>query len=269
MVEIFEHHELDEGTYHAHPALSQSIAKRMLDPGGPAKVRWMLDNGRPSKREYDVGHAAHKLVLGVGEQIVDVGETLRTKKAQKAEADARATGKIPLRSSDVRLAEDMADALSHHTRAVELLSNGRPELSLFGNDPVTGEPIRGRIDWAREDGVLIDYKTSRDADEDHFASAAYRFAYHMQASWYLDLGRQCGIPAYRFVHIVQEKTAPYLVHVVELDPTFLMLGREANREAIDLWHECRERGVWPGYSDEITSIAPPVWSVDDDIEFGD
>lgn len=267
---IYKHDELNEAEYHTHPALSQSTAKRMLDPGGPAKVRWDMLNGRAPNPTFDFGHAVHKLVLGVGEQVVDVGESMRTAAAKEAEAEARSLGRIPLRTAEVRKAEDMAEAVARHPQAAEILSNGTPELSLFGEDPRTGVPIRGRIDWCREDGVLVDYKTARNADPDKFSISALNYGYCMQAPWYLDLAAQCGLPAKRFVFIVQEKDAPYLVNLVELDVNFLDLGRERIRDAIDIWNTCQTTGEWPGYPNDITSIAPPIWAWDgDDIEIGD
>lgn len=258
-VTVYRYDELDEDAYHRHPALSVSTAKRLLKPGGPAKVKWDLDHGRTERRVFDLGHAAHKLVLGVGAEIVDVGIDLRTKAAQEAEREARADGKVPLRTADCTVVLAMAEQLQRHPLAAELFSDGTPELSLFGTDPVAGTKIRGRVDWLRPDGTLVDYKTSENAAEKKFATSALDFGYHMQAPWYLDLAAQLDLGAERFLFVVQEKKAPYLVNVIELDSDFLALGREHNRMAIDLWVECHATGQWPGYDAEVTTVAPPHW----------
>lgn len=275
MTEVLRYDEIDEEAYHRHPALSVSTAKRMLEPGGPARVRWELDHGRTERREYDVGHAAHKMVLGVGAQVVDVGPDLRTKAAREAADEARAAGNVPLRSGDLRTVLDMADALAS-SGAAELFTGGQPELSLFATDERTGLPIRGRLDYRRSDGLLIDYKTTkaRGAGEDDFTRSVVNFGYHMQAAWYLDLAAACGLDgplADRFIFVVQEKEAPYLVHVIELDDVFLSLGRTRNKAAIDMWMRCHETGIWPGYPysgdlNDLTTLAAPPWAFTDDDE---
>ena len=57
---ILRYDEIDEAEYHRHPALSVSIAKNLLKPGGPAKVNWDMKHGRAASRVFDLGHAAHK-----------------------------------------------------------------------------------------------------------------------------------------------------------------------------------------------------------------
>ena len=58
--------DMPETIYHARPELSASIAKRLIEPGGPARWKWEHDHGRAETKAFDLGHAAHKLVLGVG-----------------------------------------------------------------------------------------------------------------------------------------------------------------------------------------------------------
>lgn len=258
---ILNYDEIDEAEYHRHPALSVSIAKNLLKPGGPAKVNWDMKHGRAGSRVFDLGHAAHKHALGVGDELVDIGTDLRTKAAREAEAQARMAGKVPLRTADMQVAGAMGAALKANPLAMELLSDGRPEVSLFGSDEKTHRTIRGRIDWLRDDGILVDYKTTESASAKKFASSAIDFGYHMQGAWYLDLATQLDIPAERFVFIAQEKKAPYLVNVIELDADFLHLGRLHNREAIDLWDWCLTNGEWPGHPEGVTTIAPPAWAM--------
>ena len=59
---ILNYDEIDEAEYHRHPALSVTTA--------------------------DLGHAAHKHALGVGDELVDISTDLRTKAAREAVADA-------------------------------------------------------------------------------------------------------------------------------------------------------------------------------------
>lgn len=85
---ILRYDEIDEAEYHRHPALSVTTAKNLLKPGGPAKVYWDMKHGRAASRVFDLGHAAHKHAIGVGDELVDIGTDLRTKAARDAVADA-------------------------------------------------------------------------------------------------------------------------------------------------------------------------------------
>jgi hypothetical protein len=266
-------YELPEDLYHADPvpegSLSVSGAKKLLPPSCPAIYRWEREHGRPHKPAFSFGHAAHKLVLGVGADLVEVeADDWRTNAAKAIRDEALERGAVPLLSKDMRTVEAMAMALHQHPIAAALLraDAGVPEASLFWRDDKTGVMRRGRLDWlpnARPDGRLIipDYKTADSAEPGAFARSAAKYGYHMQAPWYLD-----GVEALNlaedaaFVFIVQEKTAPYLVSVVELDSLALRIGRERNRQAIDTYLECRTTDTWPGYADDVTLVSLPRWA---------
>jgi hypothetical protein len=62
------------------------------------------------------------------------------------------------------------------------------------------------------------------------------------------------------VFIAHEKEPPYLVSVVELDADAVALGRALNARAAEMFRDCRESGVWPGYGDEVHQISLPRWS---------
>src|SRR5690606_9255974 len=60
-----------------------------------------------------------------------------------------------------------------------------------------------------------------------------------------------------FLFVFQEKQAPYLVTVVELDHEALQIGAYLAREARQRYATCRRTGNWPGYADD----APVVVSL--------
>jgi hypothetical protein len=47
--------------------------------------------------------------------------------------------------------------------------------------------------------------------------------------------------------------------VIELDALALRIGRDLNRQAIEIYARCSESGVWPGYSDDVESVPLPAW----------
>jgi hypothetical protein len=158
----------------------------------------------------------------------------------------------------------MAAALRVHPVASKLFNPefGKPEQSLFWRDTVSGIRCRARLDWLpdRTDGRMIvpDYKSCVSAEPEAITKAVHKHGYHQQADWYLD-----GVYALdladkaAFVFVFQEKTAPYLVTVVELNQDFLMWGRVLNDKARDVYRRCMETGIWPGYSDEVELVQLP------------
>ena len=256
--------------YLRHPALSASGAKLLVQPGGPAKYLHRLTNPEPPRDAFDLGHAAHASVLGVGAPIgVVAANDWRTKAAQERRDALRAEGFVPLLERDAIKVEDMAAALRQHDLAGRLLhpTTGAPEVSLFWHDAQHGVDRRGRVDWLRtadENGrlILTDYKTAASADPDAFARAVWQYGYAMQAAWYRDLALGLGLATSApFVFVVQETTAPYLVHLFELDEATLQMGAERNERAMQLFAECTESGEWPGYNPGgITLLSVPTWA---------
>lgn len=266
-------YNLPEDVYHRDPvtegSLSCSGAKRLLPPSCPALFKWEQEHGRPDKRQFDVGHAAHKLVLGVGAELVAVdAENWRTNAAKDAAKKARARGAVPLLAHELAEVESMAAALREHPLAGSLLAEGAgtPEASLFWRDVATGVMLRARTDWlphVSPNGRLIvpDVKTAVCADPDTFARAAATYGYARQHPWYCDGVKALGIAEdVAFLFVVVEKTPPYLVSVVELDPDDVRVGRELNRRAIEVFARCMTEDRWPGYGDdEVTRVSLPRW----------
>jgi hypothetical protein len=267
-------YDLTAETYHADPvperlgrSLSASGAKKLLPPSCPAIFEWERRNGRPPKDAFDFGHAAHQMVLGVGAEIATIdAKDWRTKAAAEAKDAAHAEGKIPLLAKDFQVVAAMAGAIRSHPIASVLLdpANGKPEQSLFRQDE-SGVMLRSMLDWLPNSTtgrmIVPDYKTSTSASPEVFAKSVANYRYHMQDAWYRDMVTGLGLADdVAFVFIVQEKTPPYLVTVVELDTEAVRIGRELNRQAIDLYAECQSSGIWPGYTEDVELISLPAWA---------
>lgn len=265
--------DMPEDVYHADPvpggSLSASGAKALLPPSCPARYHYDREHPKP-RAAFDYGTAAHKLVLGTGPEIVIVDAAdWRTNKAKEARTEAHERGAVPLLKDAYSEVEQMAAALRAHPVASALLATdrGKPEQSLFWEDERAGIWRRARLDWLPDPRpgarmVIPDYKTAVSAEADAFRRTAANLRYHMQAAQYIDGVRALGLdedPAFLF--IVQEKAAPYLVHVIGLEDEAINAGRARNAEAAEIWRDCTKAGYWPGYSDlDITYISLPPWA---------
>ncbi|MFE7799058.1 PD-(D/E)XK nuclease-like domain-containing protein [Nocardia sp. NPDC057440] len=265
---------IDEAVYHGdRNSLSSSGARKLLPPYTPASFRWMQDNPREEKDYFDVGHAAHSLVLGVGAPIHEVRhDDWRSKAAKEERAECYDDGLTPLLTVDYQAVRAMAAAVRSHPLAAALLAHGVAEQSGYHRDPGTDVMLRFRPDWITEtrDGrrLIVDYKTSRSADPRLFVASAAKFGYHQQHPWYTE-GLQAVLELeYEpdLLFIVQDKNPPYLVSVVGLEGHDIERGRDLNRRAIDIYAECVATGEWPGHPNEIHYLSLPKWSAYQDEE---
>lgn len=281
MTEITEPgvYDLDADTYHADPvpggSLSSSGARKLLPPSCPAIFRWEQDHRSASTKAMELGTAAHKLVLGVGPELVRIDAAeWRTKDIKAKVADVRAAGGVPLKPVEYEQVTAMAAALRAHPLARRLLARGygQPERAVFWRDDETGVMRRALLDWMPEADrgrpVVADYKTTTSANPKTIPRTIEKWGYHCQAPWYLDALHAIGYPPETaFVFIFQEKTAPYLVSLAYLDGDALRTGRALNRRALDTYARCTAMGRWPGYSDDLTEVSLPPWALEaDDLE---
>ena len=264
--------DVPDYVYHGDTnSLSSSGARKILETN-PAKFRHLQLHGRKPTKAFDVGHAAHSLVLGVGAELREIPEKLlasngavSTKEAKAFIVETRAAGAVPLKPDEYQQVHDMAAALRRHPLAPMLFDRGAAELSMYHRDPMTGVMLRTRPDWLPEAGpgrmIVADYKTSVDCSLKHFRKAMYDYRYFQQHPWYVDAIVELGIaddPA--FVFVVQEKEAPYQVTVFEIDAEDVELGRQLNRRAIDLFAMCQQSDTWPEYPAEVNRVSLPGYA---------
>lgn len=264
-------YELTNAQYHGDPvacgSLSSTEARTLLVC--PARFRYDKDHAETPKRTFEFGNAAHKHVLGVGDdvEVLDFDNYL-TKKARVARDVARIEGRTPVLAAEWATVEAMAAAIRQHPIAGRLLTPGAgaAEQSLIWIDPRCKIWRRVRLDWlpnppASGRMIVADYKTARSAEKTAFARSCAEYGYHCQADWYLDGVRAvCGVTDPAFVFIAQEKTPPYLVNVIELDKVAMTIGRDRNWRSLEIYAECVASGRWPSYSDDVELVSLPRWA---------
>lgn len=256
--------DMDDNVYHGFTEiLSSSGAREILPPSCPAEFRWKQEH-RVEKPYFDEGHAAHKLVLGIGMPIVEVPfKSWQYKEAKIIRDLCYEKNQVPLLSKDKQKVEDMAEALQRHPVARDLLQGGKPEQSLFWEDEGTGARLRCRPDYAWDDwSTLVDYKTSTTAQPAAFEKAVLNYRYHMQDDFYsqgvisLELH-----PNPDFVFIVQSKEPPYAVSCIRIDGNTRTLGYHLNRQAIEMFASCQRTGQWPEWGNRIHTVGLSGWGI--------
>lgn len=156
----------------------------------------------------------------------------------------------------------MKSAVMAHPAARALLTGkpGKAEQSVFWIDEATGELCRCRPDFWREDGIIVDVKTTDDASPEGFAKSIANWRYDVQHPFYCDgVKAATGSDVRAFLFLAVEKKAPYAVGVYALDAESVAIGRAQYQRDLAVFSQCKQAGRWPGYGDKIQTISVPAW----------
>lgn len=255
------HDSIPEQDYHADPASLSSTGAKTLITDGPRAFQWTKTH--PVHRDvYDLGSVVHALVLGVGDYDVLDFPDWRTKAAQAARTESREAGRTPILPRDMAPAEAMRDAVYSSPLAASILSEGRPEVSMWAEDPTTGVIMRGRADWLRP-GTLVDFKTAAGkVDPAEWAWTVRKRQYVFQLAWYRRILSLNGITDASPLWLVVSKDAPHEVYVHQPDPALMSDADFDVDRALTLYAQCIADDVWPGLADDqaIHTITDPRWT---------
>lgn len=264
--------DLPADEYHADTTtVSSTGLRKILPPGCPALFKYDRDNPQAPKRQFDLGHAAHTTVLGVGEEIVVTEyDDWRTKAAREERDAIRAIGAVPLLADEGEQIRAMAAAIRQHPQAGPLFAlQGVAERSIYWTDEETGVRCRIRPDWLVQLPGLtlcIDLKTTVDASPAAVSKTIEKYSYHQQDALYTEgLYRAGQAPDdVRFLFAFQQKTPPYLVTIRELKVQEREVGHARNRHALRIYTECTAADTWPDWTgpvDDIPFIGLPTWAL--------
>lgn len=256
--------------YHAMPQLSSSLAKILIvqSPLHAWTASPSLNQNYQSeeKETFDIGSAAHALLLeGQDRMVVIEADDWRTKAAKEARDAARAEGKHPLlarKYQDVMKMRDVAvRAIAECSDLSGLtLANGRSEHVIVWDEK--GVACRARIDFlANGELVVLDYKSTTDATPRAFSRQIARMGYHYQDEFY-----SRGVAAVfgkrpKFIFLAQETTAPYACSFHGCAPSLLAIAEQDVNYAVRTWAECLAAGRWPGHSNRIHWAEAMPWQV--------
>jgi len=236
---------IKNAAYHADPALG-STSLKTLATKTPAHYQHNLTHPKFSDA-FTLGTAVHSLVLeGDASSVTVVAhDNWLTKDAKAAKVKALAAGRQPLLEKEWQQVMDMRNAVMNHPEARALFTGHKAEQSVFWTE-LDGLALKCRPDAWRP-GLLVDLKTTVNADPNEFGKTAHNFGYHQSAAHYIDGVQMVTGERLPFRFVLVEKTAPYLVSVVELDWEAIDYGRQLNDRAKRIYRECSESGNWPGY----------------------
>lgn len=267
--EVYHRKQLGVATSHALGAILRS----------PAHYRaWLTEPERETKA-LNFGRAAHAALLEpevfrrtyvvqpdfgdcrANEKTGTTKEQGKANKVAKEAWEAANKGRTWVTAEDMRTIEGMAEALTKHDDARDLIEAwGRSEVTAQWECPTSGLKCKMRMDlWVQQASVVVDFKTTEDARERAFARAARDYGYRRQAAHYLSGLAALGYTEATFSFIVQEKSPPFAVEVYELDEEVLAAAVSEVDEAKRIMANCIRTGEWPSYGTRTKTIYLERW----------
>lgn len=263
--------DMTNEAYHSGPGISKTGLDWIAGPDScPALFRAKYITREIEDKETDAlafGKAGHLAVFQpdqFGAEVavcLEINKRTNAGKAEYAEFCAENAGKTIIKAADYEIVQRVADAVRREPTARNILAHGQAETSIFSTDDLTGELVKVRPDWFVED-VIADLKLMRSASPAHFERELYNRRYYVQAPFYMDVaGAELGRVINDFVFIVAEKEPPYLVELYFAKPEAIEAGRMEYRRNLDLYHQCKKTGTWPGYNGGIIQpVSLPYWA---------
>lgn len=239
--------------YHGAREWLGSTSIKTLAMRTPAHYQHDMKHPKTSDA-FTFGSAVHSLALEGDTSLFEVVDAANwmTKAAKEAKAEALAAGKYPMLPKEYADVVACRDSIMAHPLASKALTGHIAEQSVFhvGDD---GVQVKVRPD-AYKPGLIVDLKTTVSADPNEFARTAYNFGYFISAAMYVDTWKAVTGEDVGFLFLLVEKTAPFLVSVVELDKEALDYGRSMVERGKRIYQECTASGEWPGYPNATVSL---------------
>lgn len=172
-----------------------------------------------------------RLVVPPSEKLTATG--LVGKEAQKwAENEAPAGAIVVTPKERAQLLAEI-NAIKANPAAAELIARiAEHEISAYWTD-ADGNNLKCRFDALTSDGLVLDLKTTREADIlAEFHSSVMRFRYHMQDAWYRRGMEACGLEQAPLHFIVISTSLPHDCQVVTLPDAVVAAGQRLMDKAL-------------------------------------
>lgn len=254
---------LDEPTYRTNSALNYSAAKALLR--SPKHFQSALNRKFEPSREMLIGTAVHEAVLeGKSPSYIVRPADLDLRTKEGKEWKAKNAGKEIMSPDEDSAVRNAIKAVRESADAQYLLNLCKQrEIGIIHN--YNGIDIKGRLDAYGNDEagkpIVLDFKTTSDADPETWGRKAFGLRYPMQTAWYqsllaLELGLE-EAPAYFW--LVCETQDPFDVVIYQPPEEALEIGRAQMQHCVEAYKACIASGKWPGYSKGIIQLDVPQW----------
>lgn len=256
---------MTEKEYNEAPGIRRSALWKLTK--SPAHFKYELEHPPEPTPALIFGAAAHCAVLTpelYKEQFHVMNHDGRTKEGKQERQEALDAGQTILTVEQFEAIYGIVQSVKSNPYVMRLL-DGPHETPYFWTDDITGEQCKCRLDAETDIGgqhIIVDFKTCMDASTNQFMRDAIRHGYHVQAAMYTEGKRLATGVESTFVFVAIEKEPPFALNILQCDEAFMLKGMDDYRYLCGLYHECKERNEWPGYTGfdgEINTLELPAW----------
>lgn len=285
------YHDLPRSTYDAQEALNQSVLSSFIYAATPAHFRWEQDH--PKEMDYlRIGNAIDCLVSTPSEfkeRFPVTPETYPAEPKKKGDlpidkpwnknsqwcqewwqsrVDA---GLTPLTPKELQRVSGMVDGLNRHPDIPSILADAQRQVCLIAIHPILGVRMKALLDILPDSNadIIYDLKSiGRPATPRQWGDQIAMCALHLQAAFYMEVARYCGIPAKRFGWLVVESNPPHEAAVYYLDDGYggivdeeITTARIRYTDAMPHYMKCKESNRWPGHSTDWIKVKLKPWQL--------
>lgn len=242
--------------YLAHPALSASGMKRLLD--SPARFQWEREHPTETPTIL-MGRLIHALAFDQPHNYIIKDWDGRTTAGKARAAQVREQGLDVVSDDDWAVATGIASALHRNPLASHVLFGDgvKHEVSAFWTDEETGVELKCRFDALGR--VIGDLKSTTYARPDAMAKSSATYGYYLSAAQYVAGAIATDQGLLEFILVNAEKARPHFLSVTGVSDYDMQLAEHLRRKAIRLYAECVESDRWPDYTEQIEYPDAPGW----------
>lgn len=250
--------------YRAHPAISKSG----LDLIHRSPAHYMEDKLSPEKDTEALifGRMFHTYLLEPELFDAQYAEWEGANRSTTAGKNAWGewllvnAGKEPVKPEHMEMLKGMRESVYGNPYAKNALTGGLVEMSLFWE--VSGIQVKARPDYISPQGIIVDLKSTIDAQPKPFSRDCANHRYHVQNAVYTDgYFNVYGEYPKNFLIVAVEKTKPYAVALYTLQD-MLDQGYREYAEDLRVYGECLATDTWPAYPTDARSLQLPGWAVE-------
>lgn len=270
------HYDLPEDVYHEIPAVSNTALKQARRSF--RHFQYYVEGGEYLETPSMVfGRISHRALLEHEKfkQTCIFSEFKDKKSKGYKDLVKKNPDHTVLTTKETNQLTAMFNELARSEACMELIKDGKPEVTILAIDPVTKLLLKGRIDLVSPRPFILDYKTTEDAKptvipekldaekyvrSSKFEVNANAMGYEHQAAFYLFLSALAGLDKKFFAVVAQEKKQPFVPCPYIYGFETLEEASEENRNMLNRIKDAIELNKFPGYADKPVVLARPSYA---------
>ena len=253
--------DLDEKVYRSSVGIAQSDLKLIK-----SKSLYHYRYAKTSKKDTPaliLGRAIHKAIFEWDTfkdcyKVRPKDLNLRTKAGREEIAKMMEGGFEVLSREDMTMIKRMRMSIRRKPKIRDLIKGCQFEKSHFArhNERII---LKCRTDgYDPKTNTIVDLKTTLDASPRTFIRDIFKYGYHIQDAFYIDVIEKITGETPSFKIVALEKSYPYEACQYELSPKSVAIGRKDYMEQLERLDHSLKTNIWPSYDDSVV-VRPPAW----------